>query len=171
MKSIILISLIVVAILILTSLLSRKRGAAAPPDIIEEAPPYYARRLMSAREQQVFNALKRALPDLQIHSQVSLSAIVGIKGKRDNLVWLNKINQKRLDFVVCDQAATVLAVIELDDRSHDDPRRSKADQDKDAALSAASIRLLRWNATSIPSFDEIAAEFQGLQQRQLAIGS
>jgi very-short-patch-repair endonuclease len=65
--------------------------------------------------------------------------------------------------VVCDAASTVLAVIELDDRSHDDPRRSKADQDKEAALAAAGIRLIRWNAAVLPGFDQIAADLFGAE--------
>lgn len=121
--------------------------------------PYVARRLMTTREQQAFNAMKRALPaTLHVHAQVQLSAIVGVKNPKENRAWFNKLSQKRVDFVVCDTSSTVRAVIELDDRSHDDPQRSKADQDKEAALVAAGIRLIRWNAAVLPSFDEIAAD-------------
>jgi len=51
----------------------------------------------------------------------------------------------------------VLAVVELDDRSHDSKRRRKADADKARAIADAGLRLARWNVQAMPSTAEIFA--------------
>ena len=51
--------------------------------------------------------------------------------------------------VLCDPRTTaVLAVIELDDRSHDRPERRRRDEFLNAAFAAAKVSLLRFNAAA-----------------------
>jgi very-short-patch-repair endonuclease len=54
------------------------------------------------------------------------------------------------DFVICTKDATVLAVIELDDSSHQKDRRKATDNKKERALVAAGIKLIRWQARELP---------------------
>lgn len=59
------------------------------------------------------------------------------------------IAQKHLDFVLCDPHSTrFVAAIELDDRSHDQPKRQRRDQFVNRVLSEAGIRLVRVQARS-----------------------
>jgi very-short-patch-repair endonuclease len=65
--------------------------------------------------------------------------------------WFNRINRMSADFVVCAKDASVLAVIELDDATHEGQQRKAADAKKDKALSAAGIRIVRWNQCALVS--------------------
>lgn len=51
-------------------------------------------------------------------------------------------------------ASSIVAVVELDDASHRREARKEADAKKNKALANAGIRVLRWEAKSLP--DEIA---------------
>ena len=64
------------------------------------------------------------------------------------------------DFVVCSKDSTVLAVIELDDASHETDRQKARDAKKDRALNSAGIRLLRWSVRDIPNDEAIKAALQ-----------
>jgi hypothetical protein len=57
-------------------------------------------------------------------------------------------------FLVCAKDSTVLAAIELDDRTHESPARVLADAKKDKATAAAGIPLIRWKVKAIP--DDLA---------------
>jgi len=48
-----------------------------------------------------------------------------------------------------------VAVIELDDSTHDKPDRQAADSKKNKALEAAEIKLIRWQAKSMPDITTI----------------
>lgn len=63
------------------------------------------------------------------------------------------------DFVVCKKDSSIVAVIELDDTTHQKEDRQAADAKKDKALSSADIRVVRWQAKSIPDIAAIQAAF------------
>ena len=96
-----------------------------------------------------------ALPECVIFSQVELSRVLEVKTDRNKFrKWFNKINGKSLDFVVCLKDSTVVAAVELDDKTHSRAARVKADNSKDEALAAAGVVIVRWNVSSLP--DEAA---------------
>jgi very-short-patch-repair endonuclease len=66
-----------------------------------------------------------------------------------------------LDFVVCRKDASIVAAIELDDATHDAPRRVEADAKKDNALASAGVRLVRWQTRDLPSEHAIQEAFVG----------
>jgi len=59
------------------------------------------------------------------------------------------------DFVVCKKDSSIVTVIELDDATHQKEERQNADAKKDKALESAGIRILRWQAKSIPDIAAI----------------
>jgi hypothetical protein len=60
-----------------------------------------------------------------------------------------RVSQKHVDFVLYDPwTCGIAAVVELDDRSHDDPRRRRRDRFLNEALSSAGVKLLRVKAAS-----------------------
>lgn len=121
--------------------------------------PYYVKKPLSIPEQVLFFRLVEALPDCIILSQVQLSRVLGVKKGHPFTVWHNKINRMSLDFVVCLKDSTIVAVIELDDKSHEKPDRISADNKKDRALESAEVTILRWQVTNIPTVDEIKKTF------------
>jgi very-short-patch-repair endonuclease len=95
--------------------------------------------------------LVNALPDKIILSQVQLSRVLGVKKGNNFGEWNNRINRMSLDFVVCrKEDAGIIAVIELDDKSHEKEERIKADEKKDKALESANIRIIRWKVDEMP---------------------
>ncbi len=121
--------------------------------------PFYAKKPLSVPEQVLYFRLCQALPEFVILAQVGLSRILGVK-KGNNLgEWLNRINRMSIDFVICAKDSSIVAVIELDDSSHERADRQRADARKDKALSSAGIRLIRWHVKSIPDAETIRSMF------------
>ncbi|MES2886356.1 MAG: DUF2726 domain-containing protein [Pseudomonadota bacterium] len=123
--------------------------------------PLYAKRPMSMREHELYWKLLKALPDHIVLSQVALSQIVGVKKGHKALPLRNRYDRKVADFVVCAKDASVLAVIELDDATHEREDRKNADAVKDKVLRCAGIKLIRWQAKSLPDFDKICLDIFG----------
>ncbi|WP_367989847.1 DUF2726 domain-containing protein [Vibrio sp. NTOU-M3] len=80
--------------------------------------------LTTNNERRFHAALKQAVPaDYCIHCQVSLMALVQpVDRKHNSRTWA-----KRMDFVITDSDTRIVAVIELDDRTHNWESRKKRD--------------------------------------------
>jgi hypothetical protein len=132
-----------------------KKWAARPTDTNDW--PFYKKKPLSAAEQTLYHRLVAALPGQIVLAQVQVSRVLGVKKGSNFGHWNNRINRMSYDFVVCATDSSVLAAIELDDKSHDTAARAEADQRKDRATEAAGIRLIRWQARSLPDQAAILA--------------
>jgi len=103
--------------------------------------------------------LVQALPDHIVLAQVQLSRLLGVKKTNNYQAWLNRISQLSADFVVCKKDSSVVAVIELDDATHQKEGRKAADAKKNKALSSAGVPILRWQAKAIPDVAAIQGAF------------
>ncbi|NTV94845.1 MAG: DUF2726 domain-containing protein [Thiobacillus sp.] len=132
--------------------------------------PYYAKRPLSQPEQVLYFRLSKALPDHIVLAQVQLSRLLGVKKGNNHQAWLNRINRMSADFVICHKDSSILAVIELDDATHNGGKRQEADAKKDKALDDAGIRIHRWQAATIPDEAAIRAALlsQGLGSPRVA---
>jgi hypothetical protein len=129
------------------------------PKATLDAAPYYATRPLSQPEQVLYYRLIDALPECMILAQVQLSRFLKVRKGANFGLWHNKVNRLSADFLVCLKDSTIVAVIELDDQSHERPDRRDADVRKSAALKAAGIPLVRWSVSAIPDKDEIRRAF------------
>lgn len=120
--------------------------------------PFYPKKPLSNPEQVLYFRLREALPDHIVLAQVQLSRFLGVKKGHNFQSWLNRINRMSADFVICAKDASIVAVIELDDSSHDRSDRVATDGKKDKVLESAGLRLLRWNVKSIPDVAGIRAD-------------
>ena len=146
------ILLVVVTLIILAALLlALKRGAITFEDPARF--PFRANRPLTDREQVLYWRLRRALPDLVVLSQVSLSRFLQVESGHNQLAWLNRINRMTIDFLVCLPDSTIVAAIELDDASHESGDRIAADLKKAKAIESAGLTLLRYR--EIPSEEEL----------------
>lgn len=86
------------------------------------APKVRARPLLTDRERAALAIIERILPHARIYVQVSMGALLQpARGtsKRNYMNVRNRFSQKMVDFVAEDRASgAILALIELDDRSH-----------------------------------------------------
>lgn len=151
MSSIFLLLLVVVVIVVLAVLKAKAQGGAG-----DEVWPFCAKKPLSQPEQILYFRLIQALPEHIILAQVQLSRLLGVKkGNKNPQAWFNRINRMSTDFVVCNKDSSIVAVIELDDATHKREDRQTADAKKDKALASADVRIVRWQAKSIPDIATI----------------
>ncbi len=116
--------------------------------------PFYAKKPLTQPEQILYHRLVAAMPECIVLAQVQLSRLLGVKKGFSFNEWNNRINRMSLDFLVCLKDSTVVAAVEIDDKTHEKASRIEADAKKEKALSAAGITLVRWNVSALP--DEAA---------------
>ncbi len=121
--------------------------------------PFYAKKPLSQPEQVLYHRLVAAMPECIVLAQVQLSRVLGVKKGFSFNEWNNRINRMSLDFLVCLKDSTVVAAIELDDKTHEKASRVEADAKKEKALSAAGIALIRWNVSALPDENAIRQAF------------
>ena len=116
---------------------------------------YKASALMTANEAEFFGRLVAALPDHYIFPQVAMSALIeaATTDKKQAHSDRLRIAQQRVDYVVCDMTCKVIAVVELDDRTHSTAK----DQVRDARLQQAGLSIARFQSKSKPSADALRA--------------
>ncbi len=122
--------------------------------LFEKYQPYRARALMSAPEREAYARLLRATPENLIFGQVQFCRAIEPKAGAHRR-WHLRIAQLSADFVICRPDTSVLAVVEIDDRSHDRAIQRKRDRKKHAACKAAGIPLIRWQARRLPTSEEM----------------
>jgi len=122
--------------------------------------PFYVKRPLTQPEQVLYHRLIRALPEHIVLAQVQVSRILGVKKGSNFHEWNNRINRLSYDFVVCLKDSTVIAAIELDDKSHESSSRAKTDEKKNKATADAGLRLIRWHVRSLPSEEVIRTELE-----------
>lgn len=108
----------------------------------------YAKKeyLMTAAEHACFDALLQAVGGAyHVFPQVHLDDLVYPKSsQKDRLYAFRHINQKSVDFVLCDkEKLSPLLAIELDDWSHARPVRQERDREVERILADAGMPLLR----------------------------
>lgn len=103
------------------------------------------RPVMTKTEKDFFLILLKAVPELYIFPQVAFLALLDPVGQSS----LGKIQNKRVDFVVCDIKTDAYCIVELDDRSHNG-KRSK-DLERDLFFDSVQIRSLRYKTNNKPS--------------------
>jgi Protein of unknown function (DUF2726) len=140
---------------------------AAAVLFLKSRKPWLARiqskALLTANETEFFHRLQRALPSYQVFPQISFAALLTDDGQLSgNARWSvrGRFDRKIADFVICERGSLkVLALIELDDRTHN----VSADRQRDAITKAAGYLTFRFESKQKPSEAEIAALFKHTQ--------
>ncbi len=145
---VLLVLLVLVLIVVALAVMKKRRHLGSGQ---ADSWPFYAKRPLSQPEQVLYHRLVSALPEHIVLAQVQVSRVLGVKKGFNFHEWNNRINRLSYDFVVCRKDATVLAVIELDDKTHAADERAQTDQKKEKATSAAGVRLFRWQVSALPN--------------------
>ena len=119
--------------------------------------PFAEQKPLTRVEQVLYYRLVQTLPEHVVLAQVPLSRFLRVRKGRTWMEWHNRISQKSIDYLVCERDFSIVAAIELDDKSHDSANRSVADATKARALAAAQVPLVRWRATALPDVETIRA--------------
>lgn len=120
------------------------------------------KQFLTRNELEFLNRLERALPELRVHSQVAMGAILrpstpsgGGRGQRRRYMSTRgRFAQKICDYVLQDRdSGEIVAIVELDDRTHDPER----DHRRDAMLNSAGYRTIRFHSRHKPTYEQIRA--------------
>lgn len=149
------LAFIVIAVLAVAFIVLKRR----PPGSGSAQWPFYAKKPLSQPEQVLYHRLVSALPECIVLAQVQLSRVLGVKKGFNFHEWNNRINRMSLDFLVCLKDSTIVAAVELDDKTHGEASRVEADAKKEKALSDAGIALVRWNVSALPDENAIRLAF------------
>ena len=106
-----------------------------------------AKALLTAGERAFSRVLYEAVGgDFQICHKVRLADVIVVRPGTSNkhrMRCFGRISSKHLDFVLCDpDTFAILAVVELDDRSHREASRRERDAFIDEAITAAGLPIL-----------------------------
>ncbi len=145
-----LLAVVIAVVAVLAVIKAKSQGGGA-----DAVWPFYAKKPLSQPEQVLYFRLAQALPEHIVLAQVQLSRLLGVKKGNNYQAWFNRINRMSADFVVCNKDCSIVAVIELDDATHQKEDRQAADAKKDKALSSAGIRIVRWQTKAIPDIAAI----------------
>lgn len=116
-----------------------KQEVKAPEKTTYEAKPLLTYN-ESRNYQTLFDAAERK--GYRVCPKVRLADIITPHNNEKYMSNFGKIKAKHVDFAICDRYMKVLAVIELDDKSHDREDRKKRDEFVDSALKEAGIKII-----------------------------
>ena len=153
MKTQFLIPLLLLLVAIVALLIAKKLGLLK----FGENPqwPFYVKKPLTPPEQVLYHRLVTALPEHIVLAQVQVSRVLGVKKGFKFHEWNNRVNRLSYDFVVCGKDSTVIAAIELDDRTHESESRTATDSKKNKATTDAGLKLVRWNVRDMPNHEVI----------------
>ncbi len=113
-----------------------------------EHSPIHKQKILTEHEKTMFGEIQKVLPpNYHIFVQVSFGAL--LKTQLTRTFWT--FSQKRADYVICDPYFNVIAVIELDDNSHNG--KEKEDKKRDEMLIQAGYKVLRYRY--MPPLDKL----------------
>jgi hypothetical protein len=103
---------------------------------LPEAPwPVASKGLLTNRERAFYQTLHALYPEYRVFVQVALSQLIDVAEDHPERYSIRaRFCQLVADFVLCRPDLSVIAVIELDDRSHERRSRQAADARKTKAL-------------------------------------
>lgn len=126
---------------------------------------FYSRKdnIMTDAEAQFFNRLQRiSLDKYYVFPQIHLSAM--LKNETKGKYWkaaYQRINRTSVDYVlVRKDNLQIRYAVELDDWSHDDPKRQSRDKGVEEMLASVGIPLVRFRNVARISDEEIIAAFK-----------
>ena len=148
--------LIFLALLVLVVLaVFAKKGGSKDEFLYEKNGP-----LFSPAERSFFGVLCQAVrDDAVVFGKVRVADVLGPSKGLGRSNWqkaFNRISSKHFDYVICSpDTLSVLAVIELDDKSHSNAKRADRDRFLESASSAAGLPLYRFKAAAKYNISEV----------------
>ena len=151
------IILVVILAIIIFAVKSKKPAPAASNNVeLQEKKieyKYKSKKLMTDNEFEFFNRIVQALPEYYVFPQVSLGAF--LQGDSPDPKERNSIRmtfaQKMADYVIYNQQQKIIAIIELDDKTH----IQEKDEKRDAMLKQAGYKIIRFQSKAKPGIEEI----------------
>lgn len=141
---------------------SRNQSKQSISDAVADYYPYrISDRFLSPSEHSFFLVTQKVLgSEFFVAPKVPLSEIFFITDHQDYNTYWNRINRKRVDFLVCDAVSMKPRfAIELDDSSHNRQSRIERDDFVNNVFKAAGMPLVRVSAKNTYSTSELTTIF------------
>jgi len=127
--------------------------------------------LFTKTEQKFHDELKQIVgKNYEVHGKVRLEDIITVKKgteKKEANALRGRIRPRHIDFTLCKaKNSSIIAVIELDDKTHNTKKAKKADDFKNKALKDAGVHLIRFKVADSYK-EEIIKELKKLQGRNV----
>ncbi|MFZ6649704.1 DUF2726 domain-containing protein [Undibacterium sp. TJN25] len=119
---------------------------------------------LTEAEEQMYWKLVQALPQHVILTKISLPRILS----SSTVEARGSITQKTLDFLVCEKDFTLVAAIDIEDKSPSGSRK-RAEEAKKFALDKAGIKLIKWKSSALPTDAEILSRVLGIKPKAPAL--
>lgn len=160
------ISWVIVVVVIAVWLLDKKKssgkGTEEPAGENQQkdySHSYQAKYLLTKNEWYEHKKLQKlaAERDLVVCPKVRLLDIIEPrKGEKDYRSLFYKVQAKHVDFLICDQAMHIKAVLELDDGSHTQKDRRSRDAFVDQILTGVGYKVIRTRSITETTLDGLA---------------
>ena len=129
-------------------------AAAASVQAAAQVPDKAPRAFLQGQAKVLYLVLRAALPDHHVFVYTRLTDVIKPIGRAMTPQGRAQFAQSRMDFVVCDKALNVVALLDISDGTRpDDPMK----QHLQPQLAAAGIRYIRVAPTAIPKPAEAKA--------------
>ena len=141
------IILLIILLAIISSLLKSPSGTSKGHNYSQSG------KLFSAAERSFLGVIDQAVSDkYRVFGKVRVADIItpakGMNRKNWQIAF-NKISAKHFDYVLCSKdKLEVIAVIELDDKSHNSKKAQRRDSLLENACNSAELELIRFKAKS-----------------------
>ena len=131
-----------------------------------------ANPIMKPIELDTFGYLEAVVPKFRIYAQVAMGALLRPEpgmSRQDATRLRNRFSQKIVDYVIEDpESGEVVALVELDDRSH----RAERDRARDTMTAAAGYFTIRLPAGERPTLQNVRSRVtEGLEARRVAMAA
>lgn len=129
-----------------------------------------AKPIMTPIERETFGYIQAAVPQLRVYAQVAMGALLKPEpgmSRQEATRLRNRFSQKIVDYVIEDPSSgEVIALVELDDRSHSADR----DRARDTMTAAAGYFTIRLPSTERPTLQNVRSRVSdGLEARRVAM--
>jgi hypothetical protein len=127
----------------------------------DSAAKFKPKALLTSNELEFLARLEAAMPELRFFAQVAMGALLDPAVPRSDSRAYYRLrgmfSQKIVDFVAQDrESGSIVALIELDDRTHDAGKDAK----RDAMLISAGYRIIRWHSKTKPDAAAIRSQLR-----------
>jgi hypothetical protein len=119
---------------------------------VKDTSRFKAKTFLPPNELEFFHRLEASVPELRFHAQVAMGSVLdpAVSKKQSPKAYISargRFSRKIIDFVAQRRDnGTIVAIIELDDRTHS----AEKDAERDAMLEQAGYKVIRWASKSKP---------------------
>ncbi len=141
-------------------LLKRLFGHGENPATDKELPYHVRDDFLSPAERSFYGVLTEGVAGLYVVCpKVNVADLLYVTRLKENRGYFNKIQQKHVDFVLCEPGPMrPVAVVELDDSSHQRRDRQERDEFLDRVFQAAGLPIIHFAARSGYSVAAVSEE-------------